>query len=127
MSVLLFRLQDGDLFLLPGRPGGGIGLVGVAAGGQVLAEEAALQDEGAEGGETRQDRHAEEHPRDAEEAAAHQDRHDDPEAGEARLVAKDLGADDVADVYKRQTSDIASVGWASKRYIKSKTVFIIAP
>ena len=25
------------------------------------------------------------------------------------------------------TSDIASVGWASKRYIKSKTVFIIAP
>ena len=71
-------------------------MVGVAPGGQVLAEEAALQNEGAEGGEAGQDRHAEEHPRDAEEAAAHQDRHDDPEAGEARLVAQDLGADDVA-------------------------------
>ena len=47
----------------------------------------------AEGGA---DRHAEEHPGDAKEAAAHQDGHNDAKARKPRLFPQDLGADDIA-------------------------------
>ena len=68
----------------------------MAPGGEVFPQEAAFQQEGTEGGEAGQDGHAEEHAGDAEKAPAHQDRHDDPETGEPRLIPQDLGADDVA-------------------------------
>ena len=41
-------------------------------------------------------RHAEEHTRHAEKAAAHQNGNDDPQAGKARALSQDLGADHVA-------------------------------
>ena len=41
-------------------------------------------------------RHAEKHTRHTEKAAAHQDGNDDPQAGKARALSQDLGADHVA-------------------------------